>query len=490
MDLTLEDDFLPMMPGVLFDSHFIERGRFGRLLGFMARWQHERGSSLLGVGVDDMTALAIDSTLHSTVYGTGAVSFYRLREDQSFAPAGQALGVEKLEVFQLLHLCQYDFVSGDYEGLKEPMLPSGDGESGSFRLLVSGGNDPEDNLDMCQALVHECGEVSDSILLFAGSLSQVAGDFAGVLLEEGAAGVEQASPSLANASNPELEARIRQAKKFLFVDLNLAQLKAFMESGPAGAALDSRIRQAGIASAFVGKTGMLAGRIMVENYEEEGASYAGELGLSPGLGLLSESVIQPDTYVDPGLYENTASGVPFALVQHQLRFGIWLSPGNFMLYAPGGAGGELSGYGDPPVMILDSREGKSGMSTQTSYGDGKDLPRNVAGFTSMALTVLEPGQAYSLGKMATGSAPGKPERALVRVYPNPSNGMLFLESRTPVRLRLLDMGGRTRWESREGAGVQLLQLGQLESGSYLLEVHHPGGRTTEIHHIQLLNAEP
>lgn len=62
--ITLETDFLhlPLLRGVITDSHFGERRRLGRALVFLARLRaaHER-SDLVVVGVDERTALAVEA---------------------------------------------------------------------------------------------------------------------------------------------------------------------------------------------------------------------------------------------------------------------------------------------------------------------------------------------------------------------------------------------------------------------------------------------
>ncbi len=58
---------LGLMHDVVFDSHFAERGRFGRLLGAVA--QNPRN---LGIGIDEDTAIVVDGTIFE-VLGSGAV---------------------------------------------------------------------------------------------------------------------------------------------------------------------------------------------------------------------------------------------------------------------------------------------------------------------------------------------------------------------------------------------------------------------------------
>ncbi len=59
---------LGLMHDVVFDSHFAERGRFGRLLGAVA--QNPRN---LGIGIDEDTAIVVENGDQFTVLGSGAV---------------------------------------------------------------------------------------------------------------------------------------------------------------------------------------------------------------------------------------------------------------------------------------------------------------------------------------------------------------------------------------------------------------------------------
>jgi cyanophycinase len=59
---------LGLMPGVIIDQHFAERGRMGRLLAAVA--QNPR---LLGIGIDENTAVVFDGNRKMTVMGSGAV---------------------------------------------------------------------------------------------------------------------------------------------------------------------------------------------------------------------------------------------------------------------------------------------------------------------------------------------------------------------------------------------------------------------------------
>jgi cyanophycinase len=59
---------LGLLPGVVIDSHFAERGRIGRLLGVVA--QNPRN---LGIGIDEDTAIVVEHRTRFSVLGSGAI---------------------------------------------------------------------------------------------------------------------------------------------------------------------------------------------------------------------------------------------------------------------------------------------------------------------------------------------------------------------------------------------------------------------------------
>ncbi len=64
-----------MIPDVIVDQHFAERGRLGRLLGAVA---HNPKS--LGIGIDEDTAVLVEPNRQLEVFGSGAVYIIDGRE--------------------------------------------------------------------------------------------------------------------------------------------------------------------------------------------------------------------------------------------------------------------------------------------------------------------------------------------------------------------------------------------------------------------------
>ena len=78
---AIHDDFLGFVPGVLIDTHFVERARLGRLAGAMARVIDEGGpAALLGIGLEARTGVVIDGD-EARVIGAGSVTLLRATDE-------------------------------------------------------------------------------------------------------------------------------------------------------------------------------------------------------------------------------------------------------------------------------------------------------------------------------------------------------------------------------------------------------------------------
>ena len=113
--MTFERDFLAFtrLQGVITDTHFTQRRRLCRLIGFVARVVADGwGAPVLGIGVDEQTALLIGPDGLGSVLGAGGVHLLH----SAGAPQQCAPGLT-LEYADLDH---YTLVSGD-----SVQLPSG-----------------------------------------------------------------------------------------------------------------------------------------------------------------------------------------------------------------------------------------------------------------------------------------------------------------------------------------------------------------------------
>lgn len=93
--VALGNGFLKIgaLRGVITDSHFTPRRRLGRLAAWLARLPGSRG-----IGIDEATALLVESDGRARVVGRDRVWLIRRREEPEVVKAGEALTWKGLEV--------------------------------------------------------------------------------------------------------------------------------------------------------------------------------------------------------------------------------------------------------------------------------------------------------------------------------------------------------------------------------------------------------
>ena len=114
--MKFENNFLKLVPNVLFDTHFIERGRHGRLIAMLYNQHFNAGRDLIGVGVDDRTAICISPDGIGEVMGSGAVSiFYKDALTKYSAINTGKYTIENMKSHLLTKGWKYDFINNEIE---------------------------------------------------------------------------------------------------------------------------------------------------------------------------------------------------------------------------------------------------------------------------------------------------------------------------------------------------------------------------------------
>jgi cyanophycinase len=146
------DHNLRMAPGLGFfkdaivDQHFAERGRFGRLLGAVARNPRN-----LGIGIDEDTAVVVENGESFYVVGSGAVYVLDGR-NLTYSNIGEEENYDTLSVFRLMthvlsqgdrfHLDSREPQKGKREKIEETVM-SATGANGNGRPRSRKKNDEE-----------------------------------------------------------------------------------------------------------------------------------------------------------------------------------------------------------------------------------------------------------------------------------------------------------------------------------------------------------
>jgi len=395
--ITLANDFAPLLEGYIFDSHFVERNRFARLTAFLANWKTKQGENLIGIGVDDMTALAVSSDSTATAYGSGAVNFYIPVNDDDLIQEPGFLAIDSLKVIQLLDSMRIDLSNLEVNGFENYIEPQKPGETGNYSVYFSGSDSLQENLNMIDSFVNEEGNDDDFILILSQSSGDIlAGEYQTEINNLGYSNTEIYAAVPQYAESAYLENLINKADKILIVNNNWSEFKEFI-TGSNGSLLKEKLSEPGMISCFVGDNSRFTGKTVVENFDDPQASINGDYLLPEGLGLFETSVVIPKTYnPDFGSGENTAAAIPYAMVKKSLSYGIWLSKGNYIHYKPNNDQTFFSIKGNFPVMILKNK-GTMGEAVSRRITEPTGRIRMIGGYKEMFLSVIKPGADYKVG---------------------------------------------------------------------------------------------
>lgn len=481
-DITLRDDFLPFLPGIIVDTHLTERGRGARLLGFMANWYAATGELLTGIGVDDRTALCIDENKTGLVYGTGTVSIYNagnFKISDNDNMVSDSVHVTQLLYGNTINLQSLEILNAP-EDMVEPDISS---ESGNYEVILSGSEGLSANGDMLAYFVEDAGEPTDSIAVVTAP-----GKGHAIIEKLIALGADVVIIETTEASNAASRTRlrndIRQSKKVLFVENNDETLFDFLNDGPTGQLIYNHIRRNNIVSAFVGEDSRYAGKTFVTNHlSDPYAAYYGELEFREGLALLKTSSVMSNTCDEftSDFYENTTAAVPYAMISDKLKFGIYLNRNSYLKFFQQGGINTLKSQGDFTTIIAVNSGTRAALASRPVNTQG-DI-RNYAGFSEMKYVLLHGNEQLVAGiAQPSNDDPYVPEVITatpedevlsLKVFPNPSKNGIFQVRMNPISfpytMTVSDPVGKIL-EARAVAENDVVDLSSCAPGMYYLTI--------------------
>jgi cyanophycinase len=480
-DITLRNDFLPFLPGFVVDTHLTERGRGARLLGFMANWYSATDEMLIGLGVDDRTALCIDENNVGHVYGTGAVSIYSAAEFAAFDE--NKMTSDSIHVTQLLYGHAIDLQTLQIiTGPDEPLIPVQTSEAGNYEVILSGSEGLSTNQTMLTYFVQQAGALTDSVTVVTApgkagtTITRLRTLGAFVILAE-------ASDESNDASQIELRNLIRKSKKVLFVENEDAGLFDFLNNGPTGMLLYNHIRRNGMITAFIGEDSRYAGKTFVTNHlADDLAAYYGRLNYEDGLNLLETSTIMSNTYDagSSGFYENTTAAVPFAMASAELKFGIYLNRSSYLKFYQQDGKNFWKSTGNFSTILAVNSGTTADFASQPVNPAG--AVRNYVGFSAMRYVLLNGNEQFVAGApQPTDDEPYIPETVItatyreevlsLKVFPNPSENGIFHVRIIPTHfnytMTVSDQFGKIL-QVQTGAENEVVDLSSYAHGMYYL----------------------
>lgn len=427
--VTFETNFLNLVPGALFDTHVAERGRGGRTIGMLVKAKQALSAELLGVAVDDMTALCIDTNGIGTVLGSGSVAFYYPGTDTRFTLMPPNWYVSRLRCDMLtanwqfnLRARQVAYIPPSARAFTAATLPP----NTAARVITTGNNQLTPQLQQILRLLPK--PASGCMVLYTYSFR----DSAAVLFNQLSAGgyvFSKAMVSLATANSAPAAADIAAADRFILLGDSLAAFAPLRDTATLlGRAFATKPQSASLFFAIGGASKLLGGAY-ADNTDTDGlAGYRGKMTVNPGFAALPFAVMQPLTYDNSTYYENRTTALPYTMMRAGRPTGIYTDGTGTADYTA--VGGIITGTGALPLYVLDATAAT--FADSSVYRASSSVgPRQIAALNNLRVSLCNfSGYAYSLSSrdivLITGIRENTAAPVIASVYPNPSRGEFII----------------------------------------------------------------
>ncbi len=308
----IEPDFLGLVPGTIFDTHFIERARHGRLVAQMVKLFNEGNTSVRGVGIDDRTAICISPDGKGVVMGSGAVSVYRADSLTRTVVNGTQYELENLLVTQMVAGWEYDFVNNTVSSVPSSARPFSavNNVSLSSNVYLTGGNFQQ---GAHTAMLNEVAQKSagKNIMIFAGSAYLTQANSIQSMLQSAGATTEVVNYNASSETDTALVSRLSQAGAVIFTGNDVTALKPLTLPGSTiGTLMKTKVTISGFISVFIGETARLAGEAFADDlFTDQYAAYRGKMTLKTGLGAIKGFSYGPLTFDNSTYHETRMSAL-------------------------------------------------------------------------------------------------------------------------------------------------------------------------------------
>ena len=387
--MKFENNFLNLIPNVLFDTHFTERARHGRLIAMLYNQHYSSGRDLIGAGIDDRTAICISPDGIGEVMGSGAVYIYYKDESTNYSNYESAkYTIENLKSHILTKNWKYDFINNEISFIPTSAKDVDVNRPWQFpqtSFNLTGNNNLTSQINNLSSFIQEVNSsnvliithpgFNNSITTITDFLSSINCTFDILYLTD-------------SNLNDAIEAgKINQATCFVFAGDSLNVLSYLNQPvGLVNAAFYNSLAQQ-TPVFFFGNTGKISGNTFVGNTDTDlYAGYRGKMTLNEGLNVFDDLIFQPLIYDDEDYYENRTSSVLWGMMRSRKRIGIYLNGNDRLKINSSSSGNSINANVQIPYLIVDARE-TTKVDSSTYRASGSIGPRQIAAMNDLRISI-------------------------------------------------------------------------------------------------------
>jgi len=488
-NIDIEPDFLNLVPNALFDTHFIERGRFGRLIASVFKTKVFNNIPILGVGIDDRTAICIDSIGIATVYGSGSVSFFSIDNSTRFVNESKYL-IENIKCDLLTANWKYDLTNNSVYSI--PPTAKEVDTSRSWQLpetglFLSGSNSVSGNTTYnLPGFLQKANMSKTVIITHPGYVSSITPILDCLTLNNISFEVFPLEASLLN--DPFLSNSIENGTAFIFAgdSLNLLTLLS-TTSSLCSAAFSNAVRNNGANIFLLGDAGKTAGEYFIGNTDTDlYAGYRGKMTNNKSLNLFGDLIFQPRVFENSDFFENRVSAVLWGLMLNHKRLGVYLD-GSDLMYV-NNQNLSLSGNGSLPFLIIDASG--TTMADSSVYRAGSSIgTRQIVAMNNLRYSISNninidysiKNKKFNLVSGTGSGISGNTEFSISGNYPNPFNSSTridyYLPYNSQLSVKIYNLTGKVifsetfyKFSGHNSYNLELNKIRGIASGVYFLTV--------------------
>lgn len=430
--MQFEDNFLNFVPDVLFDSHFIERARHGRLVAMLYNRYFITGRSLIGIGVDDRTAFCVSPDGVGEVMGSGAVSIFTMDDETVLQPISAGdYTIERMKCDQLTKGWKYDINNREIAYIPPSAEAVDTQRACEFPLTdfwITGSDNISQHLQTSFSnFIANVNPYKFVIISHPGFSTQLNPLLS--FLNQGTVNYDVVY--LNNSMLDDLSAAqiINDATNIVFAGDSLNVISLLKDSTTlTGQSFKQKTFVDKTPVFFFGKSGKPAGQFYTDNlYTDVYAAYRGKMTNNAGLNLFGDFIFEPMLYDASDMYENRMSSVLWGMMRNRNRFGIYLH-GNAMSVF-NSSHKTVKSYGSLPPMYIDASQ-TTYVDSSTFIASGGVGPRQAVAMNNLRYNITTwDGYAYLIeeGKFDFGTTVNDEGSSIIKDfvlyqnYPNPFN---------------------------------------------------------------------
>ena len=490
----VESDFLKLIPGVLFDTHVIERARQGRMVPLFVKLQSDGINDATIVGIDDRTAICISPDGTGTVMGSGAVAIYRVDSITNITATQTAYHIENLLAHQLVAGWEYDFFNKRIKSIPQsakpfsilsPTIPVTDVTLAGIGFKANVWTNQlstflqNSNSSRIVVLTHQSYmSQANALITTLSSLSYSA---------------EILNYTQNSESDTSFTSTLNGSTTLFVVGDDLTGLKPVLNPGSiCGGILLSKLQQPGWRVFAFGETGKLFTSGFSDNLTSDiYAAYRGKMTFATGLNPDANLVYQSTLFDDSDLYENRMCSALWAMFKGRLRFGMYGNATSVYNFRSSDSSVTSSNF---PLFIFDASE--STLCDSSVYRATSSIaPRQVIAINNLRISasnVRTSSFSFSQRKFVESTTSIKDEDIVepekgqlsLSIFPNPA-GINFTvsvkdEKTTISRVEIFSITGERVFTSKESfldEGVKSLSVNSSAwaAGTYLMRAYTPKG---------------